>query len=309
MAYRIGTVTNASQLAHYALLEEIKNFVSADAALVAAAQAWQVLRYDTASANRELILQGPGNGGGEQIFVGFRTYQDAAADYYNLVAAVFTGYVAGNTFDTQPGVMLSGIPAHNQAIDYFMTANGQRIALALKVGTPVYMSGYVGKLLPYATPGEYRAPLVCAGMLNAVPATRFSDLAITMPYKGARPNFRLRSNMGTWLQPDAWPWNNGFLCGTTQARPTGVQYFPLRVEVNDSGPNVYGTLDGIHYIPGFDNAVENVLQMGGSVVVSQTGKTVKAIVDEIRAASGRAFLVIQDVHRTGFNDYYAMEMS
>ena len=111
MPHTIGFVDNSGgTLAHYKMLQTIRDFASANG--------WTVLRYDTAPANRELILKGVGYTGEEEIFVGFRTYQNAAADYYNLVAAAFTGYVASNTFDTQPGAMLSGVPAHNNRIDY-----------------------------------------------------------------------------------------------------------------------------------------------------------------------------------------------
>ena len=310
MAYRIGHVNDASQLAHYAMLEQIADFAENG---MASGQGWEIQRYNTAATDRELILKGPGLSGEEEIFIGFRTYQSVSADYYNLVAGVFTGYVPGNSFDTQPGVRLSGIPAHNQAIDYWMVGNGQRIALGLKVGTPVYMHGYAGKFFPYAAPGEYRAPLVCAGMLNGTPPTRFSDVNLSMPYKGGRANFAMRSNMGSWLEPECWPFVNSFLCGdaanTTQVRPTGPNYFPQRIEPTDA-LGVYGFLDGVFYIPGFDNVTENVLQMGGSYTVAHAGKTLAQIVAEIIGdAGGRAFVVLQDAHRTGFNDYIAMEMA
>lgn len=310
MTWKIGLVDNASMLAHYAMLETIRDFATTELPI---GQRWQVLRYETAPANRELILKGPGISGTEEIFVGFRTYQSVSADYYNLVAGVFTGYVAGNSFDAQPGARLSGIPAHNRAIEYFMVGNGQRIALCMKVGTPVYMHGYVGKYFPYAAPGEYRSPLLCAGMLDGATETRFSDPEISMPYKGARANFAMRSNMGSWLEVESWPWNNAFLCGEgssiSQVRPTSAMYYPQRVQLTDAA-NLYGTLDGIYYITGFDNAVENVAQMGGSYMVDQAGKTVAQIVTEIiDDAGGRAFMVLQDAARTGFNDYIAMEMA
>jgi hypothetical protein len=219
MPHQIGYVDNTGGvLAHYKMLETIKDFASLNG--------WSVLRYDTAPANRELILKGAGLSGTEEIFVGFRTYQDANADYYNLLAGVFTGYVAGNSFDTQPGARLSGVPAHNNRIDYWLTLNGQRIALAMKVGTPVYESAYVGKCLPYGRPSQYPYPVVCGGMLTGAAATRFSDTSHSMPYKGNRANMALRSNDG-WLQPYAYPWQNSVLAGTTQLRDTGDVYHLL----------------------------------------------------------------------------------
>lgn len=252
----------------------------------AANAAWQVLRYDTASADRQLIMKGLGFSREEEIFVGFRTYQSEPADYYNMVAGVFTGYVPGNTFDTQPGARLSGVPAHNNRIDYWLTLNGQRIALAMKVGTPVYESAYVGKCLPYGRPSQYPYPVVCSGMLNGVPATRFSDTSAdhSFGFKGNAERLGLRSNDG-WLSPHCYPWGNEPLTGVTQLRDTGGVYHLLPVELHDNSANLWGALDGIHYISGFNNAVENTLELGGVT-----------------------YVVIQDVARTGHTDYYALRM-
>ncbi|PKL96787.1 MAG: hypothetical protein CVV18_00285 [Gammaproteobacteria bacterium HGW-Gammaproteobacteria-8] len=315
MAFKIGSVNGVSQLAHYNMLQAIHDFLTADAALVAAGQQWTVLRYDTVSANRELILQGSGLSGTEQLFIGVRTYQSEPGDFYNLAFATFTGFLAGNPFDSQPGARLSGVPAHNNAIDYWMVGNGQRLAVAMKVGTPVYMSGYVGKMFPYARPTQFPSPLINAGMLIGVQNTRFSDASIVMPYKGTRSNFALRNKANLWITPDVYPWNNtrviagnGTAATLLNLRDTGGYYHPMRVEPNDNSPNVYGFLDGIFYITGFNNAVENVMQVGGTVV-DQTGLTVAQAVAAIIAAGGRAFVVIQDSARTGPSDYYAMEMA
>lgn len=283
MPHQIGFVDNSGGvLAHYKMLETIRDFASANG--------WTVLRYDTAPANRELILKGVGYTGAEEIFVGFRTYQDSSADYYNLLAGVFTGYVPGNTFDSQPGARLSGVPAHNNRIDYWLTLNPQRIALAMKVGTPVYESCYVGKCLPYGRPSQYPYPVVCGGMLSGASATRFSDTAHSGYFKGNTVAMALRSN-DNWLQPRCYPWDNTYIAGNgssatqTNLRDTGGNYQLLPIELHDNTANLWGALDGIYYISGFDNAVENTLTIGS--------------VD---------YVVIQDVWRTGHTDYYALRM-
>jgi len=253
-------------------------------AAAAADAEWEVLRYDDVSTNHELILKGSGLSRTEEIFVGFRTYHDASADYYNLLAGVFTGYVAGNSFDTQPGARLSGVPAHNQRIDYWLTFNGQRIALAMKVGTPVYESCYVGKMLPYGRPSQYPYPVVCGGMLSGAAATRFSDTTHSGYFKGNKAALGLRTN-DAWQQPYCYPWQNSALASTTKLRDTGGVYPLLPVELNDNSANLWGALDGIYYISGFDNAVENTLSIGAE-----------------------NYVVIQDVWRTGFTDYYAMRL-
>lgn len=278
MPSTIGFVDNSGgTLAHYKMLQVIRDF--------AAANGWTVLRYDTVPANRELILKGSGLSGEEEIYVGFRTYQDSNADYYNLVAAAFTGFVSSNTFDTQPGAVLSGVPCHNNRVDYWLTLNGQRIALAMKVGTPVYQAAYVGKFLPYARPGQYPYPVIAAGMLSGVPATRFSDTAHSIPYKGARANLQMRFNDGTWKQPECYPWNNSTLAGgTVQQRDTEGQY-PLNAVILNDANGIYGELDGVCHISGFNNAVENT-----------------------QTVAGKTWVVFQDVWRTGFADYYALRM-
>lgn len=256
----------------------------------AANAAWEVLRYDAVSTNRELILKGKGLSRTEEIFVGFRTYQDASADYYNLLAGVFTGYVAGNTFDTQPGAKLSGVPAHNQRIDYWLTLNGQRIVLAMKVGTPVYESCYVGKMLPYGRPSQYPYPVVCGGMLSGEAATRFSETTHSIPYKGNLANMALRNNDG-WVKPYCYPWGNTYIAGggyatyQTNLRDTAGTYHLLPVELHDNTANLWGALDGIFYISGFNNATENTLSIDGV-----------------------NYVVIQDVWRTGHTDYFAMRL-
>ncbi len=275
MPHAIGYVDNGGgTLAHYKMLEKIRD-------VAVASGFWEVMRYDTSVANRELILKGKGYTGTEEIYVGVRTYQNASADYYNLCVATFTGYVPSNTFDTQPGVRLSGVPAHNQRIDYWLTVNPQRIACCMKVGTPVYEHFYIGKFFPYARPSQYPYPVICGGMLNGTPATRFSDTDHSMPYKGSRINYGMRFNTGVWLEPECHPWNNAYLAGSTQLRDTNDNYPLLPVILNDAN-GIYGELDGVCYISGFDNVTEN--------------------------KCGDDWVVFQDVWRTGFTDYMALKL-
>ena len=166
-----GFVDNSTMLAHYKMLETIRD--------VCLAEGWTILRYDTAITNRELLMMAPGLSGTEQIFCGVYCYQDSNADYYNLAVATMKGYVAANSFLTQPGISpVLGVPAHNQRIDYWLSVNGQRLNVAMKVGTPVYESFGIGKFFPYASPGQYPQPLFAAGMLTSASATRYRGKVI-----------------------------------------------------------------------------------------------------------------------------------
>ena len=319
MGYAIGTLTKGGgDNCHYQLLAAIKT--------LAEANGWTTLRYDAVSANREWIGKSLGLSGNEEIYIGIQTYQSVAGDYYNLLLGAFTGYVAGNTFDTQPGAQLSGVPAHNNAITYFITANAQRIVGCFKVGTPVYEHFYVGKFFPYARPGEYPSPLVCGGMLTASQDIRFNDTSQSFPYSGYyydTTNNRLyqRDQAGNWVQPSCWPFTNASDAsyalagaqGTSTLVPAGTYYqiepIILSQQSSDNSPsNVWGEFDGVYFCSGFNNGVENVVQQGGSSTINQTGMTVLQAVDAILAVGGLAFVMLQNVYRTSWRDFIALEM-
>lgn len=251
-------------------------------------KAWVTQRYDTSnSASHELILKGVGLSGTEEIYVGIRTYDSVAADYYNFAVAGFTGYVPANTWATQPGFIEMGVPGHNQRIDYWLAVNGQRITFGIKVGTPVYESAYIGKFFPYAKPSQYPYPLAVIGMLSGAAATRYSDTAHTMGFKGSRTNCRIRWLDGTWKQPETYPWNNVDIGGTNnQLRDTNNNYPVMPIIFCEATPNVFGELDGIGYVSNFNNTVESTVGI-----------------------SGVDWVCLQDVARTSFNDYFALRLS
>lgn len=337
MGYDIATITKGGgEDAHRQLIGAIKT--------LAEANGWVTQRFlNPAGGQWQWIGKSTGLSGTEEIYIGYRTYESVGGDYYNIVGSTFTGYVAGNTFDTQPGAKLTGIFAHNNAITYFMTCNAQRLAMCLKVGTPVYAHGYHGKFFPYAKPGEYPLPYFSGGNMDAADTLRFSDINRHWPYYGqalqsasSYQHGYLRDQSGVYARRYHWPFSNGnawatnsgnTMLGTGTADANRVMvpanfsaategYLPLPVIMTDRSPtvvdktNVYGELDGIYAITGFNNNTENVMQIGGSSVVDQTGLTVKQAVDAIRglATPGRAFVVLQNLHRTDFNSFIAMEM-
>lgn len=313
MGYAIGTVTGGlGDEAHYKVLAAIKT--------LAEANGWTTLRYDTSGADKELILNSAGLSGTEDIYIGFKTYQSVPSNYYNIAVSCFTGYIAGNTFELQPGARLSGTPCHNNAVTYYLQANAQRIVGCFKVGTPVYTHFYVGKFLPYARPGEFPSPLISGASFDGKEARRFSDTNITFPYYGyygftssSPQNYGrcyMRRPDGVYAQQFHVPWtvSSGL---STLMRPPGANYQLQAIILfnydDATKGNVWGELDGITHITGFNNGTENVLQQGGTPV-DQTGMTPLQAVDAILAAGGRAHVVLQDNGRTGFGNFIAMEM-
>ena len=211
MTYAIATVTKgAGDDAHYQVLAQIK--------ALAEAVGWVTRRYDTGIAERELILFSDGTSGTESIYVGFKCYQSIGADYYNLLAADFTGYVPANAFESQPGYRGSGVPSHNLAVNYFMTANKRRIAGCMKVGSPVYTHFYTGKALAWMRPGDFPSPLVVAGHFDGREAKRYSDTQ-WFPYKGKGGSTDAAYNDGhLYLRDQTGQWNKRRVSPFSNAR-------------------------------------------------------------------------------------------
>jgi len=304
MALETGTAAG-----HYDLLDRLRAFLKTNASLVAAGQAWTELRWDGASAERETILKGPGLSGTEEIFIGLKTYQSVPLDYFNWRVAAFTGFVASNDFHHQPGTPNAAgdaasdlaVPLYQNAIPYWFVGNGQRVVVVANVQTQ-YQAFYLGKFLPYATPSQYPYPVVCSGMLASSSATRYDNTAYSTPFKGNRANLKLRFVDGFWKQPEAWPWcnvqENGnqaiFPAANGQGGPRNTNadytqspgYYGLHPIVLNDAQNQYGELDGVYWITGFDNAVENTVTVGADT-----------------------YLVVRDVWRTGFMDFFAVKLA
>lgn len=269
-----------NQYAHTLLIKDIKEMLEDEG--------WVTQRYDTDTANHELIMLGDGYGGDESIYIGFYSYQDATNDYYNIVVAAMKGYVSGNDFEDQPGIRRATTPAHNSAIGYWISVNAARINGVLKVGTPVYEHFGVGNFLPFAPPNQYPQPLFVAGMFDGVDDSRFSDTTQEMPWRTPlQENFAIHKNDGLWYDSNSL----GDLYIRTirpldsTIRPVEDNYVIVPLYIRDYGQNIYGELDGIYHITGFNLSVEDTMTIDGD-----------------------DYVVMQDVYRTGFDDYIAMKL-
>ena len=91
MAFTSGTATD-----YLDLLNRLKQFVTQD--MLPANERWSVLRW-VPGPPAELVLQGPGLAGTDQINVGILS--EAGADYGNWKLRGFVGWNAAQTFDGQ----------------------------------------------------------------------------------------------------------------------------------------------------------------------------------------------------------------
>ncbi len=123
----------------------------------------------------EALLKATGTSGTDAIYTGIRSEYDAANGWYNLFLNGYTGHDPNETsFFNQPGAINSWptgtpldvpiVPCWNAAMPYWFRANGRSFSFGVKVSTS-FEGGYLGFILPYATPSQYPYPLAVGGSL------------------------------------------------------------------------------------------------------------------------------------------------
>lgn len=130
----------------------------------------------------EVLFKSTGTAGTDEIFTGIRSEQDVAQGWYNLFLNGYTGFnPAEMSWLKQPGAIpgyesvtplkIPMVPAWNSTTPYWFSASGRAFKFCLKISTS-YEAGYLGFLIPYATPTQYTYPLVVGGSLIPSNTTR-----------------------------------------------------------------------------------------------------------------------------------------
>lgn len=307
MPFETGSATD-----YLDLLAKLEAFVTG---VALGAQAWTALR----SESDELILQGPGLAGLDEIIVGIKTYESVGNDYYNWRLMGATGFSDGMAFDEQPGILnLTQPRVHlwNQTIPYWFVANGRRIIMVAKVST-VYEAMYLGFIRQYATPGQYPYPLVVGGSSTAYSGERWSTVSgdhshFANPggYALSRASMAIRAPSGGWkgvrnrdladsyyIYPETsvYPFMGVDGGGDNAAQRMkfvreGLDgtypMIPLVIHSDTPDLEIYGELEGCFWATGYENAVENTIQDGGPV----------------------DHLVVQNVYRASISGYWALRL-
>jgi len=306
MAFYSGTVSD-----YEALFDKI-----VEKALL---QDWVIMEDERNTAGKKyIILKGVGDDGLQEIYVGIEKYLTTVSgiNAYGFRLNGFTGYQAGVTYFNQAGAIPLGVgaslptvPLWNAPIDYWLCINKRRIVFVAKVSTN-YFAGYLGYLLPFATGNQFPYPLAIGGSNRFT--NRYDDTAnyathFVIPYD---QTLRMRAVDGTWrtfnlpttflgiasVYPYSQHVSGNFSGGffNCKATPnTGGDIPPLQpvflhegFASNNYKGNIYGILDGCFHISGADQAVENIITIGG--------------VD---------YLVVQNIFRTTIRDFWALKLA
>ena len=127
---------------------------------------WSVNRLvNTPGSEYEVLLQGVGHSGTDEIFVGMQTWNTGIPK--GLRVSGFTGYNGASTFINQPGAAaINGTPNDDMYVAtadvnivYWINASPQRIMCTILSGTS-YGAMYIGWINQYASPSQYLYPMM-----------------------------------------------------------------------------------------------------------------------------------------------------
>lgn len=194
------------------------------------------------SGDREIILEGEGDSGTDEIFVGMLTSVSGPNEQIEL--AGFTGFNGNLTWENQPGINpgRSGsnggcfCPMHSLAISFWISVRPRRILFSY-VAASFYGSGHIGLLNAFATAGEWPYPLYVSGCVtqNLAPIgsnnEEFGSVASPPGANGNEGAAMLRTADGNWVRV------RNTTAAITQAT-SGAGTWPfLRIDAGPVNPN------------------------------------------------------------------------
>jgi hypothetical protein len=253
--------------------------------------AWTEIGATSPLTTNMSIFQAPGVGGvspQEQNYFGFGYEANVGTDSYAITGWMFRTYSALLGHQSQPGHSGVGYhPVWDQSTPYWFIANGRRVIIVTKVSTS-YTASYIGKILPYGTPGEWPQPYYLGMPYES--NTRWSSTSHEMRNffdPGSHDGSRMLNPSGVWYavanfktqssaETDATDTNNIWpyqaLIGTTSTTAKS-RYRELRNNVDDAtytlwplilcgdtpATDIWGELDGAYACPGFSAATEDII--------------------------------------------------
>ncbi|EOV8094048.1 hypothetical protein ACOKWN_003820 [Vibrio parahaemolyticus] len=233
------------------------------------------------------ILEGVGTGVGGEVYVGLYTTRNVFDEAYTISLVPMAGYDSNFNVLSQPTVGLASNPkilCWDAAMPYWFVASDRRFMAVVKVNT-TYQFLYAGFFLPYSLPDEYPYPYLVGAMSDDNVAASKSDSYNDCFLQSARREH------GQICFPDGnWRYVSGGLHNDVSAtlapfnvagygdsaddnywhyyRPDkGGVYHLIKLEPCCGNPatglGVFGCLDGVHFVSGFENSPENTVDIDG----------------------------------------------
>lgn len=249
----------------------------------------------TSGVSREIIFRAPGLSGVNYLYWGLRLNIQPSLDVFNLELGIFNGYVSSNTWENQPGLGAVGLPLWNQSIPYWITGTKKGINICVRIQNHYFtITGQLPTLwnIPFA--GQY-FPFVGGCLPGGIINTRYSVTTIYNWFNtkvGGVPF--IKNLLGNWTTVSLSPYSVPAIIPNYRNLPAGLDsnisdgIYTLKpiIIVSHTEHNVYGQVEGLYFISGFNNSAENI----------------------ITGTDGKDYIIFPDNLRTGFNEYIALRM-
>lgn len=252
----------------------------------------------TTMLDREYSIKGPGLAGQDEIYLHLKTHSSAQLDLYNVELRYGTGFDPTKSWQQQPGISPAVFSLlWNQSIKYWFIANGRRFIVIAKVST-TYASLHGGFILPYGLPSEIPYPVAVGGsspsnMRWSQQDERHSSFWNPGSFNSAAQSGLVMrrtdggveafANITNSAAPNGWTYPYRYLISYRTSPSNDYALQPVTLYSSANGGNVWGELQGVYHISGFNNASENT-----------------------QVIEGKTYLVVQSGYRTGPNDYAAI---
>ena len=230
----------------------------------------------------EYILKGIG-GGSDEIFVGYKEITNGSS-YYNWDIQGFTGYLAANDFNAQPGHEFGIYSVQTDGnFDILIIENARRFIMIPIIGT-TYAHLYLGWILPTATPSQWDYPLFKGGDSSASTTLIGASTAHSAWWTG--PAYGDMYNNADWdANSDIWPYDKYTISKTEDSEFSLTPITIINQTIGEKA--IYGEAEGCFYISAD----------GGTVTIS----------DSV-IANEEFYLITQDINRVSTDNLMALRL-
>jgi len=278
MAYEISNGSGIPHAtSHSDLLAKIRTFANANSAVEMEYVAGD--RYIT-----KLV-----GGGSDAIYFGLKVFTDGGAAVYGLVLQGYTGFQAGQAFDSQLGAIASNPPAlaaWNSTIQYWLFLNTRRLIVVAKISGTYHMA-YCGLILPYGTPAQWPYPLLIGGSTYrgdtdnsgkpyafSVTNAKVTNFWNPLNADSSRGSLAIQDGGGSWIKllntqatfagKGTFPYLYPARYANARKTPGGNDLLSPILVCNNSPLGIYGELDGIRHVPGDGLTAEQTITEDGN---------------------------------------------
>jgi hypothetical protein len=197
MAVEQGTATNFVDF-----YNKLRDFLTTNTTLVGLGQEWVQIsgNVGTLTLDDEIVLQGPGLSGDDEVRIRLVPGYSAVDNRYNLALRAVPNWnplVSPISQFNISGFVI--IHLWNSSMPYTFVANGRRFVFVAQVST-VVQAGYGGFILPYALPTEYPYPIAVGGTSSTSSwSYNTADIRHCHFVTPANNSLRLYSPSNTWI--------------------------------------------------------------------------------------------------------------